>query len=106
MILYNITLNIENDIVEPCLRYLKQSYIPQATRSRVMHSPKLHRVLPHDENETGTESYAIQFNVKNVDTLNYWIEHEGVHISKQLLAIFGNKVIGFTTVLEEIELPE
>ena len=91
MVLYNITLNIDNDITEACLDYLKRFYVPQATQSGVMHSPKIHKVLPY---------------VKNVDTLNYWIEHEGQHISKRLVERFGDKVAGFTTVLEEIDLSE
>ena len=79
MVLYNITLNIDNDITEACLDYLKRFYVPQPIS---------------------------MFNVKNVDTLNYWIEHEGQHISKRLVERFGDKVAGFTTVLEEIDLSE
>lgn len=104
MILYNITLNIDNDITDDCLDYLKGTFIRQATASRVMQSPKIHRVLPNETSDSQSGSYAIQFNVKNIDTLNYWIEHEGQHISKQLISRFGNKIAGFTTVLEEIEL--
>ena len=39
-----------------------------------------------------------------MDTLNYWIENEGRSISKQLVDKFGQKVVGFTTVLEEIDI--
>ena len=106
MVLYNITLNIDNDITEACLDYLKRFYVPQATQSGVMHSLKIHKVLPYDDSDAQSGSYAIQFNVKNVDTLNYWIEHEGQHISKRLVERFGDKVAGFTTVLEEIDLSE
>lgn len=103
MIIYNITFHIEKDIVPECLNFLKSIYIPLATQSGFMHSPCLHRVLPHSEEEEGC-SFAVQFRVKNIDTLNYWIEREGQAISRQLIQQFGSKVIGFTTVLEEIEL--
>ena len=106
MILYNITINMDTDIAEACLDYLKRCYLPQATQSGVMFSPKIHKILPYDDASAQSDSYAIQFNVKNVDTLNYWIEHEGQGISKQLVEHFGNKVVGFTTVLEEIDLSE
>ena len=103
MIIYNITFHIEKDIVPECLNFLKSIYIPLATQSGFMHSPCLHCVLPHSEEEEGC-SFAVQFRVKNIDTLNYWIEREGQAISRQLIQQFGSKVIGFTTVLEEIEL--
>jgi len=51
MVLYNITLNIDNDITEACLDYLKRFYVPQATQSGVMHSPKIHKVLPYDDGD-------------------------------------------------------
>ena len=51
-----------------------------------------------------TNSYAIQFHVKNIDTLNLWIENEGRGISQKLIDRFGRKVVGFTTLLEEIDL--
>ena len=106
MILYNITLNMDSDVAEACLDYLKHSYLPQATQSGVMHSPRIHKILPHDDASARSDSYAIHFNVEKVDTLNYWIEHEGQGISKQLVEHFGDKVAGFTTVLEEIDLSE
>ena len=103
MIIYNITFHIEKDILPDCLNFLKSTYIPLATQSGFMHSPRMHRVLPHVDEEEGN-SYAIQFRVKNVDTLNYWIEQEGLRLSHELVRRFGSKVIGFTTVLEEVEL--
>lgn len=103
MLVYNITFHIDADILQECLVFLKSEYIPQATNSGFMHSPRMHRVLPYQEG-MDAHSYAIQFRVKNMDTLNYWIENEGRNISKQLVDKFGQKVVGFTTVLEEIDI--
>lgn len=103
MIIYNITFHIENDILPDCLNFLRLTYIPLATQSGFMHTPCLHRILPHAEEENAC-SYAVQFRVKNIDTLNYWIEQEGQQLSRLLVHRFGDKVIGFTTVLEEMDL--
>ncbi len=103
MLVYNITFHIEEDILQECLEFLKKEYIPQATRSGFLHSPCMRRIFPYDEGEK-TNSYAIQFHVKNIDTLNLWIENEGRGISQKLIDRFGRKVVGFTTLLEEIDL--
>ena len=103
MLVYNITFHIDEDIFQACLKFLKSEYIPQVTNSGFMHSQRMHRVLPYQE-EADAQSYAVQFRVKNLDTLNYWIENEGLRISKQLADRFGQKVVGFATVLEEIDL--
>ncbi len=103
MLIYNITFHIEDDILSECLTFLKEKYIPQATHSGFMHTPRMHRVFPYQKEEN-TNSYAIQFRVKNIDTLNYWIDNEGCIISQQLVNLFGSKVVGFTTILEEIAI--
>lgn len=103
MIIYNITFHIENSVLAECVNFLKSTYIPLATQSGFMHSPCFHRILPHEEDVDGS-SYAVQLKVKNIETLNYWIEKEGVALSQLLVKKFGSRVIGFTTVLEEIAL--
>ncbi|MDR0430114.1 MAG: DUF4286 family protein [Tannerellaceae bacterium] len=99
MIVYNTTFHIDNDILDATLSYLKKTYIPKAIESGLLHSPCLHKVLHTADNG---ENYAIQFRTKNIDTLNYWLEKEGKTLHQSLLNLFGSKIAGFTTLLEEI----
>lgn len=100
MVVYNITFHIDKDILEDTLTYIKKSYIPQAVASGFLWQPCLLRVMqtPQDEGV----SYAVQFHVKNIDTLNYWMEKKGKEINQAITNRFGNKIVGFTTLLEEI----
>lgn len=104
MIVYNTTFHIDNDILDDTLSYLKKIYIPQAMNSGFLLKPCLRRVM----HETGDveESYAVQFHVKNMDTLTYWMEKEGKILHQALVEQFGSKVTGFTTLLEEIDWNE
>lgn len=102
MIIYNTTFHVEHEILEECLQYLKKLYIPKAAESGFLHNPCLWKVL-YTRQEEGT-SFSVQFHVKNMDTLNYWIEKEGSSLHKDLSERFGNKVVGFSTLLEEIDL--
>lgn len=45
MIVYNTTFHIHKDIVDECLEYLKNSYIPKASESGILYSPYLRRIL-------------------------------------------------------------
>lgn len=100
MIIYNTTFHIENDILEECLHYFRENYLPKAVSSGFLQHPCLRRIL-NTPSEEGS-SYCVQFHVKNMDTLNYWIQSEGAGLQKELVDHFGNKVVGFTTLLEEI----
>lgn len=102
MIIYNTTFHIEKEIVESCLTYLKEEYIPKAAESGFLHSPRLMRVMNTSEDEG--VSFSVQFHVKNVDTLNYWLQKEGAMMHKALSNRFGQKLAGFSTLLEEIDL--
>lgn len=102
MIVYNTTFHIDSKALEEALKYLKEEYIPRATASGFLHTPGLLRVM-HTAEDEGV-SYSVQFRVKNVDTLNFWLQHEGKTLQQGLVNRFGHQIAGFTTLLEEIEL--
>jgi hypothetical protein len=101
MIVYNITFHIYKDILDDALLYLTKIYMPEVIAGGFLHQPYLRRILQTEED--AGESYAVQFHVKNIDTLNYWLEKEGNVIHQALLERFGDKVVGFTTLLEEVD---
>ncbi len=104
MIIYNITFHIDKEVLDKTLIYLKKTYIPDSMSSGFLQRPCLRKVMHTIEGEG--HSYAVQFHVKNVDTLNYWMKNEGLEIHASLTQRFGDKVTGFTTLLEEIDWEE
>ena len=101
MIVYNTTFHIDNSVIEEGLVYLKTVYIPKASSGGFLLNPLLRRVIQNKEEEG--VSFSVQFHVKNVDTLNHWLDIEGMTLQKELVKRFGHKVAGFTTLLEEID---
>lgn len=100
MIVYNTTFSIDNDILDECVEYLKKSYIPRAAASGFLMNPYLRRILKDEAEEAA--SFAVQFHAKNFETLEYWMQSEGKALQQDLLSRFGSKVVGFSTLLEEI----
>jgi hypothetical protein len=102
MIIFNTTFHVEDDVCDDYIRFMQDVYIIKAIGSGFLHEPRFLRI--HAQHEQGGTSYSVQFKVKNVDTLNHWHSTEGLELQQQLAARFGNKVAGFVTLLEEIEL--
>lgn len=102
MIIYNTTFNIENEVLEECVDYLKKHFIPRAASSGFLRTPYLRRIL-HNQTEDAA-SYSVQFHVKNVETLEYWMQSEGRALQQELVTKFGSKIVGFSTLLEDIDL--
>jgi len=102
MIIFNTTFHVEDDVRDAYIRFMKEYYIVEAANSGFLHEPRFARI--HAQHEESGNSYSLQFKVKNVDTLNHWYAIGGEKLQKELTTRFGNKALGFVTLLEEIDL--
>ena len=104
MIVYNTTFHIHKEILAECLAFLNSQYIPRAAESGLLHDPYLRRILNSD-NEEG-ESYSVQFHTQDTASLNKWLQQEGSALQQELIDRYKEKIVGFSTLLEEIALNE
>lgn len=102
MIIFNTTFHVEDEVCDDYIRFIKETYVIRAVNSGFLHEPRFARI--HAQHEESGTSYSLQFKVKNVDTLNHWYATEGEILQKELTTRFGNKALGFVTLLEEISL--
>lgn len=102
MIIFNTTFHVEDDVLNDYLQFMKETYITSASASGFLHEPRFCRI--HAQHEESGSSYSLQFKVKNVDTLNHWFSTQGQELQEKLTERFGNKAMGFVTLLEEIDL--
>lgn len=102
MIIFNTTFHVEDDVLNDYITFMKEVYILKASGSGFLHEPRFARI--HSQHEESGSSYSLQFKVKNVDTLNHWFSTEGQALQEELTSRFGKKVLGFVTLLEEIDL--
>ena len=102
MIVYNTTFHIHKEILAECLAFPKSHYIPQAAASGLLHNPYLRRIL-NSENEEG-ESYSVQFHTQDTASLNQWLQQDGRALQQELIDRYQEKIVGFSTLLEEIAL--
>jgi hypothetical protein len=100
MIVYNTTFHIDKEILEDALVYLKRNYIPEAIADGVLVQPSLRRIM-HATGEG--ENYAVQFYTTDMDTLKEWLGKEGNLIHRALAMHFGDKMSGFTTLMEVVD---
>lgn len=102
MVIFNTTFHVENTVVESFLIFMKKEYIPACIAGGFMHTPSFSYIYP--QHEQSGSSYSLQFKVKNMETLEYWLSNDGENLQKSIPAKFGNDVTGFMTVMEQIEL--
>ncbi|HCC86506.1 MAG TPA: hypothetical protein DEQ06_08015 [Porphyromonadaceae bacterium] len=100
MIVFNTTFHVDAALHEEFVDYMLEVFIPIATRSGLLTSPRLSRVFG-EEGEEGY-SYAMEFTAADLATLEQWNNEESNRVVTPLLEKFREKVAGFSTVMQTI----
>ena len=101
MLILNTTYQVSEESQTDWLLWVKNEYIPEVTKTDMLKSPRFFRLLV--ENEPGNVSYALQFEVQDVDTLENWFMRYGSEMQSTMSNRFQEKVMGFTTMMEAVE---
>lgn len=100
-ILYSETINIDKDVHDEWLTWMKEVHIPEMFTTGLFEEKRVLRLLNEDENNGVT--YSFQFVLRNrKDLLRYQQEFEN-HFRSVLYHRYTNKLVDFVTVLEVIE---
>lgn len=102
MIIFNTTYHVENIILDDFIQYLKNEFIPTATSDKEFSNPRLTRVMTQEVQEGS--SFALQFEITELEKLDDWYDQVGDSLNEDMIARFGSQVVGFSTLLEVIEL--
>lgn len=102
MVTLNTTFHVEEDVHLSFLAYLKKTYISEAIADKQMSRARLCKVHSHTVEEGHT--YSVQFSFNYLDELEKWDKTIGKKLNEKLLEQFDNKIAGFSTLLEEIDI--
>lgn len=101
MLVFNTTYTLPNEDARNFVIWIHQVYIPRATHSEVLTCPRLLRILSHKDQDT--ECFSLQFNVESSALLHKWYSEVGKALSDEMLKMFEDRIVGFSTIMEEIE---
>jgi len=99
MILYNLTFNVEDDVKDDWLDYMKNRFIPAMLESGLLTMPVLSELLLDEPQGT---SYALHFQVNDMEDLRRFQRKEWRPILEALYKQFGDKVVFFPTEMKVI----
>ena len=101
MVLYNITFNIEPEIQDEWLAWIKGEYFPFALDTGLFLDVKMYRLLNETENQGLT--YAVQFFSDSLKKVNMYLENYAPKIVERHNEAFKYKHVSFMTILESVE---
>lgn len=100
MIIYNVTIKVENSIAADWLIWLKEEHIPDVISTGCFtHATVLH-LIETDDSEGVT--YAVQYQADNKDLYSRYIEKFADGMRTKGADKWGNQFIAFRTVMEVV----
>ena len=101
MFVYNITFNVEPPIESEWLEWMKNEHILDILGTQHFTEYRILRLINEHPDASGT-TYAVQFTATNIDHVQQYLANQGTILQNELRAKFGEKVLSFTSLLEEI----
>ncbi len=99
MIIYNVTVNIENDVREEWLTWMKSKHIPDVISTGYFIDHKICKVLVDEEQGT---TYSIQYSCESHEKLQEYQKLHAPRLQKEVADKYANKFVAFRTLLEVI----
>jgi hypothetical protein len=100
MIIYNVTVNIENAVHEDWLEWMKSIHIPDVMRTGIFSSYRMLKVLSDDE--SGGHTYSIQYSCPSMERFHQYEDIYAPILRNEVIKRYGDKFIAFRTLLEEV----
>ena len=98
MLVYNTTYHVGNADARNFVIWINECYIPKVLDHGTLKNPRLSRVLSHREQDS--ECFALQWEVESMAEMHHWHTEQGEGLNDELLKIFKEKVIAFSTLME------
>lgn len=97
MIIYNVTINVEDDVHDDWLKWMKAHHIPDVMKTNCFIENKMCRVLVNEEQGT---TYSIQYTAPDMDTYEKYKREYAPRLQKEVQDRYPNKFVSFRTLLE------
>ena len=100
MIIYNVTCNVEHSVSKDWQKWMREIHIPEVMNCRIFISAKMNKVL--SGNDDG-DTFSIQYKCDSMKDLHQYEIKFATELKKKHIDRYGDKVISFRTMLEELD---
>ena len=98
MIIYNVTINIDDSVHDKWLSWMMEKHIPEVMETGKFFKAKIVKVLIVEE--MGGSTYSIQYFAENMEKLQAYYNEDAPRLREEGQKLFGDKMLAFRTELE------
>jgi hypothetical protein len=96
MYIYNVTVNVEKQVLDEWLEWMKTEHIPEVLATGMFTGCLLNKVLVDEEQGV---TYALQYTANDMQSLKLYQEMYAPSLKLKTQNKFGDKCLSFRTIL-------
>lgn len=101
MIIYNVTVNIDNAVADDWLTWMREVHVPEVMSTGMFLKNNIYRVMADDD--SGGQTYSIQYTCKNMETYEHYRSTFAPTLQADHANRYKDKFVAFRTLLEVID---
>ena len=100
MIIYNVTININHDVHDNWLKWMREEHIPQVLKTGLFLEGKMLRLL--GDADSGGTTYAVQYSCATMQDYERYRDEFAPALQQETQKLFKDKFVAFRTLLETV----
>ena len=100
MIIYNVTVSVEESIKEDWLIWMQDVHIPEVMATSVFLKSQINRVIVQGDSDN---TFAIAYTCASMKDLHQYQIKFATELQQKHVARYGNKAVAFRTLMEVIQ---
>lgn len=100
MIIYNVTINVDESIHDRWMQWMTEKHIPEMLKTGKFTKALMSQVLV--EEDLGGITYSVQFTCESRAILEAYYQNDAEEMRREGFELFGNKFGAFRTELKVV----
>lgn len=100
MILYSVTVNVEEEIHEEWITWMRKVHVPNVLATGCFLQ---HKIMKLQEPPQDGHTYSFQYFCSNREILQQYQEQHAPALQAEVNVLYANKFVAFRSILEVIE---
>ena len=99
MIIYSVTVKIDNGVHDEWLHWMKTIHIPDVMATKLFIEHRIAKIMVDDDDGI---NYSIQYTCNNMDTLEQYQRDHAPRLQAEHTKRYKDKFVAFRTLLEVV----
>lgn len=100
MILYSVTVNIDHEVHEEWLAWMRETHIPDVMATGRFKEGRIGKVIAQDQ---GGVTYSIQYLAPDMESYHRYIHEDSPRLQSEHTDRYEGKFVAFRTIIEVVD---